>query len=171
MAPWYCYPSARVKGAPRNILVARRSQPMNRPTFYRAFFVCWLILSLLLAMTLVFGPPNRGPQTLADLLLCVGALLLVSLYMAPATAVISFLIAAVATKPLAGLPFSATAPRCSACDYNLTGNTTGICPECGTPATTPAPPPTNRTAKRVTLIILALSMLLWLVTCLIPTYY
>ncbi len=22
---------------------------------------------------------------------------------------------------------------CTACDYNLTGNTSGICPECGTP--------------------------------------
>ena len=24
-------------------------------------------------------------------------------------------------------------PRCGACDYNLTGNTSGICPECGEP--------------------------------------
>jgi len=23
--------------------------------------------------------------------------------------------------------------RCSTCDYNLTGNTSGVCPECGTP--------------------------------------
>jgi hypothetical protein len=27
------------------------------------------------------------------------------------------------------------ANRCSACGYNLTGNTSGVCPECGTPTT------------------------------------
>jgi hypothetical protein len=164
-------PQRPCEGRTLNILVARRSQPMNRPTFYRTFFVCWLILSLLLAMPFVFGPPNRGPQTLADLLLCVGALLLVSLYVAPATAIISFLVAAVVTRPLAGLPFSATAPRCSNCDYDLTGNTSGICPECGTSTNTPAPPTTNQTPKRITLFILALSTLLWLVTCLTPAIY
>jgi len=26
--------------------------------------------------------------------------------------------------------------HCQACGYNLTGNTSGICPECGEPATT-----------------------------------
>lgn len=26
--------------------------------------------------------------------------------------------------------------HCRSCDYNLTGNTSGICPECGTPVTT-----------------------------------
>lgn len=29
-------------------------------------------------------------------------------------------------------------PRCHQCDYDLTGNVSGICPECGTPI--PAPP-------------------------------
>jgi rubrerythrin len=24
---------------------------------------------------------------------------------------------------------------CTACGYNLTGNTSGVCPECGTPST------------------------------------
>lgn len=30
---------------------------------------------------------------------------------------------------------------CAKCHYDLTGNTTGICPECGTPAPRPLPPP------------------------------
>ena len=28
---------------------------------------------------------------------------------------------------------SSGSPRCTHCDYNLTGNASGICPECGTP--------------------------------------
>ncbi|MCP3902337.1 MAG: hypothetical protein GY715_01770 [Planctomycetes bacterium] len=36
-------------------------------------------------------------------------------------------------------------PACAECSYDLTGNTTGVCPECGTPiavnAATMAPPP------------------------------
>ena len=27
--------------------------------------------------------------------------------------------------------YEAIAPRCAACSYNLTGNTSGVCPECG----------------------------------------
>jgi hypothetical protein len=38
--------------------------------------------------------------------------------------------------------FSAT-PRCGRCTYDLTGNTSGICPECGTPI---APAPTRAQA-------------------------
>jgi len=30
--------------------------------------------------------------------------------------------------------------RCSTCSYDLTGNTSGICPECGTPVITAAAP-------------------------------
>lgn len=35
-----------------------------------------------------------------------------------------------------------TVPRCAICGYNLTGNVSGVCPECGTPV-----PPTGN-AKR-----------------------
>ncbi|MCC7293074.1 MAG: hypothetical protein IT449_13520 [Phycisphaerales bacterium] len=31
------------------------------------------------------------------------------------------------------------APHCAACQYNLTGNFSGICPECGTPIASLAP--------------------------------
>jgi hypothetical protein len=31
-------------------------------------------------------------------------------------------------------------PRCPECDYNLTGNVSGVCPECGTPITPPHEP-------------------------------
>ena len=31
--------------------------------------------------------------------------------------------------------------RCPTCSYSLTGNTSGICPECGSPVPTPAKPP------------------------------
>lgn len=34
----------------------------------------------------------------------------------------------------AGIAEYDTTPRCRACSYNLTGNTSDICPECGTPA-------------------------------------
>jgi len=36
-------------------------------------------------------------------------------------------------------------PLCLSCGYNLTGNTSGICPECGTPARQQSEPATNPT--------------------------
>ena len=32
-----------------------------------------------------------------------------------------------------------TGPRCARCSYDLTGNQSGVCPECGTPAAAPVP--------------------------------
>jgi hypothetical protein len=34
-------------------------------------------------------------------------------------------------------------PTCPKCEYNLTGNVSGICPECGTPIATQSPQPSK----------------------------
>ncbi len=42
-----------------------------------------------------------------------------------------------------------TTPLCGRCSYDLTGNLSGVCPECGTPATASRPMPTSlRRRKR-----------------------
>ena len=37
--------------------------------------------------------------------------------------------------------------HCRKCGYNLTGNVSGICPECGTPIQANADPPSEESAK------------------------
>jgi len=43
-------------------------------------------------------------------------------------------------------PYEEVARRCTQCNYNLTGNTSGVCPECGTATASTAgyPPPTHQ---------------------------
>ena len=39
-----------------------------------------------------------------------------------------------------GSPPRPASPQCAACGYDLTGNVSGICPECGTPTPSPERP-------------------------------
>ena len=53
-----------------------------------------------------------------------------SCYALPVTGLVGLFFLLGAKQPVKG--------HCTNCDYNLTGNTSGICPECGTPIS-PAP--------------------------------
>lgn len=48
---------------------------------------------------------------------------------------VGFLIGLRTFRRWAPAPHATTAPLCLACGYNLTGNASGMCPECGTQVT------------------------------------
>jgi len=50
-----------------------------------------------------------------------------------ASVVCSYLVSHKLSCTLRWRTFEDDTPRCTSCNYNLTGNVTGICPECGEP--------------------------------------
>ncbi len=101
----------------------------------KRFLLGWLVLSLLGAMPfscVAFGLSRfRPPESFRDLLVYAGIMAIGAVVILPVTFLLAFFIAELSTSSAKRRERRAARGYCVSCGYDLTGNESGRCPECG----------------------------------------
>lgn len=101
----------------------------------KRFILGWLVLSLLGALPLscgAFGLSHfRPPDSFRDIVVLAGIMAVVAVVILPVTFLVAFFISELSASTARRRQGRAARGYCVNCGYDLTGNESGRCPECG----------------------------------------